>query len=409
MGLLAKHSIIKEDKSIIITLGAIAKEEKKKDPTVINATIGMLYDESGKLFTFKSVDAALNNLTPEEKYAYSSTPGNADFHEALKRWVFRQYYDEMLSNMHCSVMATPGGSGAISNTFSNYLNQGDMVLLPEYMWGNYKQFAYENFASYTTYKMFDNGKFNLTDLKNKMVELKQKQGRIVLVINDPCHNPTGYTMSSEEWVSLVDTINDLTSDETPFVLLYDMAYIDYDRRGFEATRNNIRLFQKFNKTVLTILAFSGSKTLALYGMRIGAQIALCKDKEVIDEFFQANKFSSRAKWSTATNLGMNIISKVFLNEEYKKSFEEELEASRIMLVNRANAFLEESKKVGLETLPFECGFFVTIPCDNPEEAYKKLVEKKIHIIPLGNVLRVTLAAIPLEDCKKLPAIIKSVL
>ena len=409
MGLLAKHSIIKEDKSIIITLGAIAKEEKKKDPTVINATIGMLYDESGKLFTFKSVDAALNNLTPEEKYAYSSTPGNADFHEALKRWIFRQYYDEMLSNMHCSVMATPGGSGAISNTFSNYLNQGDMVLLPEYMWGNYKQFAYENFASYTTYKMFDNGKFNLTDLKNKMVELKQKQGRIVLVINDPCHNPTGYTMSSDEWISLVDTINDLTSDETPFVLLYDMAYIDYDRRGFEATRNNIRLFQKFNKTVLTILAFSGSKTLALYGMRIGAQIALCKDKEVIDEFFQANKFSSRAKWSTATNLGMNIISKVFLNEEYKKSFEEELEASRIMLVNRANAFLEESKKVGLETLPFECGFFVTIPCDNPEEAYKKLVEKKIHIIPLGNVLRVTLAAIPLEDCKKLPAIIKSVL
>ncbi len=409
MGLLAKHSIIKEDKSIIITLGAIAKEEKKKDPTVINATIGMLYDESGKLFTFKSVDAALNNLTPEEKYAYSSTPGNADFHEALKRWIFRQYYDEMLSNMHCSVMATPGGSGAISNTFSNYLNQGDMVLLPEYMWGNYKQFAYENFASYTTYKMFDNGKFNLTDLKNKMVELKQKQGRVVLVINDPCHNPTGYTMSSEEWISLVDTINDLTSDETPFVLLYDMAYIDYDRRGFEATRNNIRLFQKFNKTVLTILAFSGSKTLALYGMRIGAQIALCKDKEVIDEFFQANKFSSRAKWSTATNLGMNIISKVFLNEEYKKSFEEELEASRIMLVNRANAFLEESKKVGLETLPFECGFFVTIPCDNPEEAYKKLVEKKIHIIPLGNVLRVTLAAIPLEDCKKLPAIIKSVL
>ena len=409
MGLLAKHSIIKEDKSIIITLGAIAKEEKKKDPTVINATIGMLYDESGKLFTFKSVDAALNNLTPEEKYAYSSTPGNADFHEALKRWIFRQYYDEMLSNMHCSVMATPGGSGAISNTFSNYLNQGDMVLLPEYMWGNYKQFAYENFASLTTYKMFDNGKFNLTDLKNKMVELKQKQGRIVLVINDPCHNPTGYTMSSDEWISLVDTINDLTSDETPFVLLYDMAYIDYDRRGFEATRNNIRLFQKFNKTVLTILAFSGSKTLALYGMRIGAQIALCKDKEVIDEFFQANKFSSRAIWSTATNLGMNIISKVFLNEEYKKSFEEELEASRIMLVNRANAFLEESKKVGLETLPFECGFFVTIPCDNPEEAYKKLVEKKIHIIPLGNVLRVTLAAIPLEDCKKLPAIIKSVL
>ena len=53
MTLLAKRSIIKEDKSNIITLGAIAKEMKKKDSSIINATIGMLYDEEGKLFTFK--------------------------------------------------------------------------------------------------------------------------------------------------------------------------------------------------------------------------------------------------------------------------------------------------------------------------------------------------------------------
>ena len=311
--------------------------------------------------------------------------------------------------MYCSVMATPGGSGAISNTFSNYLNQGDLVLLPEYMWGNYKQFAYENFASHATYSMFENNHFNLNNVKEKIMELKQRQGRIVLVINDPCHNPTGYTMSHLEWIQLIDIINEQTNDGTPFVLLYDMAYIDYDSRGFVSTRNNIRLFEKLNPSVLAVLAFSGSKTLALYGMRIGAQIALSKNKEIIDEFFQANKFSSRAKWSTASNLGMNIISKVFLNEEYKKSFEEELEESRQMLVARANAFLEEAKKVGLKTLPFDCGFFITIPCSNPEAAYTKLVEKKIHIIPLGNVLRVTLAAIPLEDCKRLPAIIKSVL
>ena len=322
MKLLAKHSVIKEDKSTIITLGAIAKEAKKKDSSVVNATIGMLYDEQGKLFTFKSVDAALNNLTPEEKYAYSSTPGNADFHDALKKWVFREYYNEILENMYCSVMATPGGSGAISNTFSNYLNQGDKVLLPEYMWGNYKQFAYENFASHTTYKMFLDGHFNLDDVTKKMYDLKKEQGRIVLVINDPCHNPTGYTMTYDEWISLISIINKVTSDGTPFVLLYDMAYIDYDRRGFTATRNNIRLFQTLNPSVLCVLAFSGSKTLALYGMRIGAQIALSKNKEIIDEFFDANKFSSRAKWSTTSILGMNIISKIILDKELKESFEE---------------------------------------------------------------------------------------
>ena len=66
MTLLSKRSIIKEDKSNIITLGAIAKEQKKKDPEVVNATIGMLYDENEKLFAYKSVDMALNMLTTDE-------------------------------------------------------------------------------------------------------------------------------------------------------------------------------------------------------------------------------------------------------------------------------------------------------------------------------------------------------
>ena len=156
MTLLAKRSVIKEDKSNIITLGAIAKEMKKKDPSIVNATIGMLYDEEGKLFVFDSVNEALNSLTDDEKYAYASTPGPKGYHDAIMHWVFREYYDDFVNNFHASVMATPGGSGAISNTFSNYLNQDDKVLIPNYMWGNYKQFAYENYASYETYQLFDN-------------------------------------------------------------------------------------------------------------------------------------------------------------------------------------------------------------------------------------------------------------
>ena len=406
MSLLAKRSIIKEDKSNIITLGAIAKEEKKKDPSVINATIGMYYNEQGKLVTYESVNKALMELTDDEKYAYASTPGSADYHEALKRWIFREYYDEFMKNTFVSCMATPGGSGAISNTFTNYLNEGDEALLPSFMWGNYKQFAYENHASYRTYNLFKDNHLDLDDIKKNMYELKEKQGRILLVINDPCQNPTGYTMTDEEWVKLVDLINEVSKDGTPFILLHDMAYIDYDYRGFKSTRNNLRLYEKLNKNVLVILAFSGSKTLALYGIRIGAQVAISTNEENVKEFAKANKFSSRAKWSNTTNLGANLISKVILDDDKKKAFENELEEARSILVKRAETFIEASKEVGLKTLPFNCGFFITIPCDNAEEVYKKLVNKKIHIIPMGNVLRVTISAITISDCKYLPKMIK---
>lgn len=407
MSLLAKRSIIKEDKSNIITLGAIAKEMKKKDPSIINATIGMLYDENGKLFTFKSVDKALSLLSADEKYAYASTPGSADFHEALKRWIFREYYDEFMANTYVGVMATPGGSGALSNTFTNYLNEGDKVLLPSFMWGNYKQFAYENHAEFETYELFNkDGGFNLDDVKAKMNKIKLEQGRVMLVVNDPCQNPTGYTMTDNEWTCLIDIINEVSNDGTPVILIHDMAYIDYDYRGFESTRNNMRLYQKLNKSAMVVMAFSGSKTLALYGVRIGAQIAVSTCKENIDDFNRANKFSSRAKWSNTTNLGMNLVAKIILDKDMREEFERELEISRNTLVTRANTFLSACKEANLVTIPFNCGFFVTIPCKNPEEVYKKLVEKKIHIIPMGNVLRVTLSAISIKDCAYLPKIIK---
>lgn len=66
MNLLAKHSQNKEDKSTIITLGNLAKAHKQNDPEVIDATIGMLYNEDGTLFTFQSVERALQSLTPTE-------------------------------------------------------------------------------------------------------------------------------------------------------------------------------------------------------------------------------------------------------------------------------------------------------------------------------------------------------
>ena len=401
MTLLAKQSIKKEDKSNIITLGAIAKEEKKKDNNVVNATIGMLYDEAGKLFTFKSVNKALGMLSDDEKYAYASTPGSKDFHEALKKWVFRQYYDEFKDIS--AVMATAGGTGALSNSLSNYLNYDDKVLLPNYMWGNYKQIAYEANVSFDTYNLFnDEGNFDIESLKSKMIEMKKSQGRIVFIINDPCHNPTGYIMKDSEWDLVIELMNKMSEDGTPVILIHDMAYLDFDSRGFDRTRANIRKYQKLNDSAAVIMAFSGSKSFALYGIRIGAQIFVSKNREYINEFNSANKFSSRSKWSNSTNLGINLITKILNNNDLKLEFEKELIDSMNLLSKRAKIFLDESNKVGLKTLPFTCGFFITIPANNPDLAYKYLVEKKIHVIPMGNVLRVTISAINLKECKMLP-------
>lgn len=396
MALLATNALTKQSKGNALAIGKEARTAKASNPEIIDSTIGMLFDEEGKFLTFKTVEKVTKELTARQKYSYGSTIGDESYHEALYEWIFKNQLSKIRKNMFLRAVATPGGSGAICNTFSNYLDAGQKVLLPSLMWTNYIQIAKEEHLGYETYQLFDEeGHFNLNAFKNKCQKLASEQKRVVAIINDPCQNPTGYSMTYEEWQEVVDIINNFAVQNVPFILLYDLAYFDYDKRGSNATLKNICLFQELKEHAMVILAFSGSKTLGLYGLRIGAQIAMCKTKESADEFLVANDYSARGKWSAATTLGQNVVTLSLT--KYKEEFKEELESARALLITRANAFIKESKKVGLKHYPYECGFFVKIPCEQPSIIYETLKKKGLYVLPLERGIRLTLSSITLPE------------
>ena len=78
-----------------------------------------------------------------------------------------------------------------------------------------------------------------------------------------------------------------------------------------------------------------------------------------------------------------------------------------MLLDRGRAFEEEAVKFGLETLPFSAGFFVMVPCDDPDGLCAKLNEKNVFLMPFENGARVSVAAISEEKCRRLPLLIRS--
>ena len=81
-----------------------------------------------------------------------------------------------------------------------------------------------------------------------------------------------------------------------------------------------------------------------------------------------------------------------------------------MLLARGAAFGEEASKCGLDMLPYNSGFFAVVPCENAKEVGRKL-EKEAHAftIPFGDGLRVSLAAMPMAQCRILPQKMKDVL
>ena len=73
------------------------------------------------------------------KYA-ASFDGNADFREQVYKWV-KQDADVKLAH---TVVATPGGSGAVSSTIIDVLDKGETLIIPEIAWGSYKLMATMN-------------------------------------------------------------------------------------------------------------------------------------------------------------------------------------------------------------------------------------------------------------------------
>ena len=400
-----KKASNKKLKNNILALSAEAINAKKKDPSVINATTGMLKNEDGSLYEFACVQKAIETLNSSQKYGYGNSAGSPSFKQAVYYSLFGKYLDSILENAYLGCIPSPGGSGALTLAFTNYLEEREIVLLPNHMWENYLNMAFEANINTDTYRLFDdNDEFDINSLINKVDALKRQQNRIMILINDPCENPTGFCMKDKDYDALIDISRN--NPNNSFVYLVDVAYFDFYNVDPNIIRSRFAKFKDIPSNALALFVFSGSKSFGLYGLRIGALVCLSQDKKEVETFEEANNYSSRAKWSSSSTLGMSIIEKLVLNDEYRSSYEEEVKYVCAMLENRSLAFLKSAKEVGLKTLPYEKGFFICVPCQDPEKLMHALHQDKVHLVCTKSCLRIALCSISKEEAKILPGIIK---
>ncbi len=407
--IISKGNSDKKLTSNVLAIGAEARIAKEKDSTVINSTLGMFYDDNGEFLINQTVLKTAESINPANYLVYSSISGGKELEKTLSKWVLRQYYGRYTDMFSISSMATPGGSGALSTLISNYLDPNDTLLIPSISWGPYKIMAREANVNVESYLMFnENNEFNIEDFEAKVNKLAKEQGRVVLIINDPCHNPTGYTMQKSEWMQVVDIMNNICSDNIPFVLICDIAYIDFYYKGLDASREMFDALQNAHSDSLIACTFSGSKSMSFYGIRFGAILALSKNKAIIDEFNTVIPFAMRGKWSSASNVGIMTFRKLIDDNNIRAEFETELEEAIELLRKRGEIFLSEAKECGLEVYPYRSGYFVTVP-NCKEDAFEILKSQGIYVIPFGKSdIRIALSGISVEEIKGLAAKIKEV-
>lgn len=402
----AKHAIWPRENDIIFNLSERAQRAEKvtgKD-NVINATIGALMDDDGKLITMESVYKEYKELPNGEIGAYASLAGQPDYIESVKKIFFREY----MPDAHIRVVASPGGSGAIKLALWNYTNIGDEILTSDWFWSPYVSIAEEIDRKVVTYKLFNEGNsFNLTSFKENFLRIADKQERIFTIINTPGHNPTGYSVSDDEWDEILDLSKEVAKDESKKIMIFvDAAYIDFAGDD-KAIRKFFRKFSNLPENILVMVGFSMSKGFTAYGMRMGAVIGITSDENIAEEFHYSCVHSCRANWSNCNRGAMAILSNIVKDQEKFNLYEEEKKIYKEMLSVRAKAFVDESEKIGLEILPYKAGFFISIPCDNPKELCEELTKDNVYTIPLKMGLRFAVCAVSESKCKIAPKIIKN--
>ncbi|WP_195335697.1 aminotransferase class I/II-fold pyridoxal phosphate-dependent enzyme [Paraclostridium bifermentans] len=402
----AKHAIWPKEEDMIFNLSKRAQicEKENGKENVINATIGALMDDKGNLITLKSVYDEYKNLDNKQIAAYAQIAGQSDYIEAVKKACFKEFMPD--SNIR--VVASPGGSGSIKLAVFNYTEKQETILVPDWYWGPYKIICEEINRNITNYELFNKeGNFNFESFKDQFINLSQKQDRIFSIFNTPAHNPTGYTVSDEEWDKILNLCKQTVKDTNKKITLFvDVAYIDFSGKGSNDTRRFFKKFENLPENILVIIGFSMSKGYTAYGMRSGACLCVSSNKDIADEFYYSCSHSARANWSNCNRGAMELLTTIINDEEKLKRYEDEKNSYKSVLKERAKVFVDEARDIGLNILPYRDGFFVSIPCKNPMKVCEKAIESNLYTIPLKMGVRFAVCAVNKEKCKIAPRILK---
>jgi len=385
----AVFSVLKAAQSAIAAFGR---------ENVVNGTIGAIYDDQEQFVTLSKVNEIFYSLNPEEIMNYAPISGLPDFLTASIEVTFGKHRPEAF----VKAVATPGGTGGVRHVFYNYTEQGTRILIPDWYWGPYSTIAAEHLREVQKYSLFNNAlQFNAESLISELKSLLQLQESVVVVINTPAHNPTGHSLSVTNWEQLLAGVVDcIKGQHKRVVILVDIAYIDYAGEPDQA-REFMALFGGLPENILLAIAFSMSKSYLCYGLRSGSLIGISSKKDFAEEFFNTNAYSNRGVWSNGTRGAQRLLTEIAKDVDISSAIDIERRKLRLLIEERARLFLKEAQASGLSTCPYNAGFFVTVPSEQPAKVAAKLNESNIFVVPMARGIRFAICSIP---TKKIPGL-----
>ncbi|MCG3135214.1 MAG: Aromatic-amino-acid aminotransferase [Planctomycetes bacterium] len=382
----------------IFALNAEANRRKAAGEPVVNATLGALQGDDGKLSVLPTAARAMREVPAAEFAAYAPIAGPEPFLAAVADDVLGAGAPRRSQVASC---ATPGGTGALRHAIACFLEPGQALLCTSFYWGPYATLAEETGRKLATFRMFSDDTataLDAADLDRALGDLATSQGRALVILNDPCHNPTGYSMSAADWQAVSGVLL-RHAERMPVTLVLDAAYAAFGPPG--AMRTALAALDRIGDRVLVLHAWSASKSMTHYGARVGALLAVVPDEAARKDVAAALAFACRGTWSNCNRGGMHAVTRLLADPATRAAVDAERAGLTSLLASRVEAFNAEARRHGLRYPRYDGGFFVTVFCAKPKDAAARMREEGVFVVPVDGGLRVGICSVAAGDVPRL--------
>jgi len=388
----------------ILSQGAEAKEKAHK----INATIGIA-TERGRTMRFDSVMAAINDIRPEESLTYAPSFGIPALRKKWHESLFEK--NSSLSGKTISLpVVTCGITHGISLFADIWVDPGDVVILPDMMWGNYNLIlSVRKGAKISQYSVFtENGEFNLKAFEDKISQEAGKHKKLVVILNFP-HNPSGYTVTEKEGNKITEILINQAKAGTNILAVTDDSYFGlfYEEESIKES-----LFARLcgkNSRLLAVKLDGCTKEYFVWGLRVGFITYGYKIEGNSAPIYEALEKKTagcvRGNISNASHLSQSIVLRSMLSDEYPAEKEEKFMTLK-KRAERVKEVLTDTKyKDAWDAHPFNSGYFMCIRLKSvdAERLRVHLLDKYgVGLISIDNKnLRIAFSCVEESDIKEL--------
>ncbi len=304
------------------------------NPNKVNLGVGVYYDDNGKVPVLECVRLA------EKKMAEAVTPRNylpidgmAAYNKAVQSLVFGAD-SEVVKSGRALTVQTLGGTGAVKvgADFLRRLDPKAELWISNPSWENHRAiFEYAGFKvnEYAYYHAPTRG----VDFDAMLASLNTLPAGAVAVLHACCHNPTGADLTPAQWEKVIEVVN--KRGIMPFL---DMAYQGF-ADGIDADAFAVRRFAEACPVVFVSTSFS--KSLSLYGERVGALTVVTTSKEEAARTLSQVKRVVRTNYSNPSTHGAQAVTLVLTTPELRAQWETELGQMRDRIKQMRGALVEQ--------------------------------------------------------------------